>query len=218
MSRLGVLGVAALFAAVACRSGSTPPPADARLDPGKEPGEYSATVITTTQNGSKTSTSTTRTARSGDMRRYEWTENSARRVLIWRPDLAKSFLLDPDQKLYVELDDSAPTPGAGNTAEEIDRQLGDTPSPERVVTKQLEDATIDGSRCSVFETVVNFPSGDSELIRTFRIKDSDFTIRSEIEHGGSRSVVERREMKTSVAPEEFNVPADFRKVANLRRN
>ena len=71
-------------------------------NPSGEPEHYSATVVRTVSNGNSQETTITREVRSGEMLRQEWTEENESRVLIWRPDLGKSFLLDLESRTYVE--------------------------------------------------------------------------------------------------------------------
>jgi hypothetical protein len=97
-------------ASIACRN-RTQPVADAETGPAGEPENYSATVVRAIDDGVEREVSVTRVARSGEMRREDWTEQGGHRALIWRPDQGKAFLLDIDKQTYVELPLSFDMPG-----------------------------------------------------------------------------------------------------------
>ncbi|HVG21005.1 MAG TPA: hypothetical protein VNI02_18290 [Blastocatellia bacterium] len=233
---------------VACRSKS--PPAD--VDPGVagEPENYSATVVRSIDDGTEREASVTRVARSGELRREEWTEQAGRRALIWRPDRAKAFLLDLDKRMYVELplsfavgrglETDAPRAEAGQAMasddtnitrasdearravdpEAVERAVGDAPSPERVETRWLADQTIENHVCRVSEQRAIFSGGHAEITRTFRAVDlGGLAIRietvAEPRDGGAKVIISRRDIRTDVSPDEFVVPAEFRKVDKL---
>lgn len=204
-----------------CKSASRQElPAGAELPPASEPYEYSATVITIVDNGSQQRTTTGRVARSGEMRREEWIEDSQKRISIWRPDLGKSFLIDPDRGVYVEVETVAVDSDAESEADAIDRRLGDSIPPDRITTAGLPDEVINGYPCSGFEMLVYYPGEPEqpERTRTFRSKDFNLPIRTQVERGSVRTTIERRDIQTSVSPDEFNVPAGFRRVTALTRD
>jgi outer membrane lipoprotein-sorting protein len=218
MFRLVGLSVLALSLLLGCSNASRREPVpDAALEPASEPYEYSATVITIVGNGSQQRTTTTRVARSGEKRREEWTEDNQKRISIWRPDLGKSFLIDPDRGLYVEVEAPAVDSGTEGEPDAIDRSLGDTVPPDRITTTSLPEETINGYLCAGFEMLVYY-QGEPERTRTFRSKELNLPIRTQVERGGVRTTIERRDIQTSVSPDEFNVPSGFRRVPTLGRN
>jgi len=156
----------------------------------------------------------TRVARSGDKRREEWSEGGRDRVLIWRSDLGKWFLLDVGSKLFVE---SATQPSGEplGDVEYVERALGDLPTPERIETRQLPDQTIDGHRCAVSERTISY--GElKEVTVTFYAKDLSLALRLEVARpGGPKLITERRDVKTAVPAAEFEVPGDFKRVEKL---
>jgi hypothetical protein len=199
-----VMLVAALtllgLSSIACRSKSQP---DADVDPGLagEPENYSATVVRAIDDGVEREVSLTRVARSGEMRREEWTEQAGRRALIWRPDQARVFLLDLDKRIYAELPlsfgmgrglETSSARQAGNRAiggddagiaqasddarraidpEAVERVLDDAPSPASVETRWLADQTVENHLCRVSERRATFSDGHVEITRMFRALD-----------------------------------------------
>ncbi|HEX8088042.1 MAG TPA: hypothetical protein VF762_04270 [Blastocatellia bacterium] len=233
----------------ACRSRPQPD-----LDAGPvlagEPESYSATVVSAIDDGAVREASVTRVARSGELRREEWTEQAGRRALIWRPDQAKAFLLDLDRRTYIELtspfgagrkpgasmhgtetgqamadDDTGASHASDDSGravdpEAVERAVNDAPSPERVETRPLADQTIEGHVCSVSERRAIFSDGHAELTMTFRALDlGGLIIRietsAEPRNESVKTIVSRRDIKTDVSPDEFVVPAGFRKVDKL---
>lgn len=234
---------------IACRSRPRPDP-DAGPVTAGEPDTYSATVVSAIDDGAVREASVTRVARSGELRREEWTEQAGRRALIWRPDEAKVFLLDLDRRMYVELisplgagsklgagrpgteagqaiagDDTGVTRASDDSRravdpEAVERAVNDAPSPERVETRLLADQTIEDHVCRVSEQRAFFPDGHAELTRTFRAPDlGGLVIRietsAEPRDESVKVIVSRRDIKTDVSPDEFVVPAGFRKVDKL---
>src|SRR5205809_3242914 len=88
----------------ACNKPRQPKDRETSVEQNGEPEQYSATVIRTIYEGTSSETSVTHESRSGEKRREEWTERDQNRALIWRPDLGKSFMLDLDRRVYVELE------------------------------------------------------------------------------------------------------------------
>ena len=177
----------------------------------------------------------------GDQRREEWIEGGQNRALIWRPELGKSFLLDLDQRVYVELDlnvvgvrpsevgaensrqlSAAKSPAgleAGDkSVEAIDHYFSDAQSPTRVETRDLPAAVIDGHTCTVYERRSIYPDGHVETIRRFQARDLSglpLRVESETNQVTLRVTTQRRDIHIQVAPDTFIVPADFRKVERL---
>ena len=205
-----------------------------------EPEQYSATIVRTVDDGTSRSGTITREARSGEQRREEWMDAGHNRALIWRPDLGKCYLLDLDERLYVELEtgpnhamesqaeaktlnqtsEPARTDSADNLAQAIDRAIDDAPSPTRVETRLLQAEVIDGHSCRVYENRASFPDGHFEITRAFRASDFAWLalrIELESEPAATKVITERRDVRLDVAPDAFVVPADFKKVDKLAR-
>jgi hypothetical protein len=223
-----------------CRNRVPPGDGDGNFEPAGEPEQYSATVVRIVENGTSRETSVSREARSGEKRREEWTEEGQNRALIWRPDLGKSFLLDLDGRAYVEFEigghlpespaggsnphdvssaRTAASPDVGeSTVQAIDHDFGNTQMPTRVETRVLAPAVIDGHSCAVYEQRTNFYDGHGETTRSFRARDLSgliLRVESEADQGPARVITERRDVRVDVAPDMFNVPADFAKVEKL---
>jgi hypothetical protein len=235
--------VLALVLLLACACGKKPPSANGNKtdEHSGEPQHYSATVVRTVLGGKRTEV---RIARSGEMRREEWTQEGETRVIIWRPDLGRVFHLSVDRQLYVESDidgeqqpANAPRPsghgatsaiaegekGPANHPETVDRALGEEAGPERVETEGLPDEVVDGHTCRVLRRRASFVDGHVETALIFQARDLEgLAIRMETEtEGGSgrvKVITERRDIRTEVSPEQFVIPADFRRVRSLGGN
>ena len=249
LSSLLMLVAALTLLPLACR-GKSEPAVDVDIIPAREPESYSATVARAIDDGGEREVSVTRVARSGELRREEWSEPSGRRAMIWRPDQARAFLLDLDKRVYVELpisfgagrklettaagakveqaiagDDRMATQPANDAErvidpEAVERALADAPSPDRVETRRLADQTIENFVCKVFEQRAIFSDGHVEVTRTFRAPDlGGLAIRietaAEPQNESLKVIISRRDIKTDVSPDEFVVPAGFKKVDKL---
>lgn len=209
---------------------------DTDLARADEPEQYSALVVRIVDGGTGREERITRETRSGDKRREEWAELGQNRALIWRPDLGKSFLLDLDRRVYVELDITSshatgrvternnPRNDSGDPEHDglqaIDRALDDAPSPTRVETRQLPAAIIEGHPCKVYEQRASFPDGHIEITRVFRATDLNglaLRVEAESEPEALKVITERREATVDVATDAFTVPVDFKKVERLPR-
>jgi hypothetical protein len=166
------------------------------------------------------------------MRREEWSEQGATRALIWRPDLGKCFLLAPEKQEYIESSlnavDSLTAPptstatSAGDliSPESIDRAFSDVPSPTTVETRSLADQVIDNHACQVIEQRRTYADGHVEITVTFHARDlNGLAIREESQSTASsvKVITERRDIRTEVSPDEFAVPARFKRVDKLGR-
>lgn len=225
----------------ACRKPRQSKDGETSVEQAGEPEQYSATVIRTIYDGTTSETSVTHEARSGEQRREEWTERDQNRALIWRPDLGKSFLLDLDSRVYVELEITArhvggSDPGAGktgivsssqnasglnvgSTVQAIDHYFDDTQPPARVETRVLPPVVIDSHSCRVYEQRTIFLDGHTEITRRFRADDlAGLPLRIDCEsgEGGVRVTTERRDVRIEVATDSFVVPADFKRIERLR--
>lgn len=184
-----------------------------------EPERYSATVILTVEDGDRREVTVTRVARSGEMFREEWSQGGERRALILRPDLGKSFVLYLDRRTYSEslLIDGQNTEAqknGGAYAEEIERALGPVPAAGKIESLSLPDHAIDGHPCQVTQARTLFEDGRAEVTRVFRARDlAGLAIRVETETEAQgrrvRIITERRDIKTTVADDEFLIPPDF---------
>src|SRR5688572_20445294 len=89
---------------VSCRNNAEPPTLEATFVPTGEPATYTATIVRSIEDGEHRLVTETQVARSGDMRREEWTEKGERLALITRFDAGKSFLLNLGKQTYIETD------------------------------------------------------------------------------------------------------------------
>jgi hypothetical protein len=242
-----VLSATVLIAiAAACRAHPQSSTVDAGAETASEPEEYSARVIRTIEEGDHREVEETRLAVAGGKMRQEWREQGEPRVLIWRPDLGKSFLLAPDQGIYVESAiypdagefqqpaaaagiSSKPSGGSEEAAlkdryaldpESVERDVGASSVASEVQTKGLPDQTIDGHPCAVWLKHASFPDGRTEVTMTYRATDlAGLAIRIENESTSSSGTVkittERKDIQKKVSPDEFEVPAGFKKVDRL---
>lgn len=219
----------------ACRNRARPGEGDAGEELAGEPDQYSATIVRTIDNDANHETTITREFRSGEQRREEWTEQGQNRALIWRPDLGKSYLLDLDRQVYVEVDlaganeslhddshspDRASADSTNGLVQAVDRALDDSPSHDRIETRTLSALEVGGHMCKVYEQRATFPDGHTEITRTFRARDlGGLALRTELESepASVRIITERKDVSLDVAPEAFTVPANFKKVDRLER-
>lgn len=240
---MSLIASMSLWLIIGCREGAHPVDGDNSVPPAGEPDEYSATVVRIVEDGTARETSISREARSGEKRREEWTERGQNRALIWRPDLGKSFLLDLDQRVYVEVElttghSAELRAGAGNphdassllhpagsdtkdgAVQAIDHYFGDTQPPTRVETRVLPSVVIDGHTCVVYEQQAFFADAHSETTRRFHAGDlSGLSLRveSRAEQGSARVITERRDIRIDVGSDTFVVPAGFKRVEKLPR-
>ena len=238
-----VIAPMSLLLIVGCRNRARPANGDSDVPLAGEPDQYSATVLRTAEDGTGREIDISRETRSGEKRREEWTERGQNRALIWRPDIGKSFLLDLDQRVYVEIElatghldqsragasnpnnDSNPQRPGGPDSEDvtvqaIDHYFSDEQPPTRVETRVLPSVVIDGHACVVYEQRAFFTDGHSETARSFHAPDLSglvLRVESQAEQGSARLITERRDIRTDVAPDTFVVPADFKKVDKLPR-
>lgn len=223
----------------ACRDRARPAEVESERELKGEPDQYSTKIVRTIDNDASHETTTTREVRSGEQRREEWTEQGENRALIWRPDLGKSYLLDLDRQVYVEIDlaganqglrddshsqDRASADSTNGLVQAVDRSLDDAPSPDRVETRMLPALEVDGHLCKVYEQRATFPDGHTEITRTFRARDlGGLALRAESESqpASVRIITERKDVsldvRLDVAPGAFTVPANFKKVDKLER-
>jgi hypothetical protein len=228
-SRLAGL-VLLVICLISCRH--RPDAASVEIIAAGEPDVYAATVTRLAVDGEARETTSGSVARRGDWRREQWTEAGAARALILRPDLGKGYLLDLDRRLYVEFDSGTTSPAAAVrdaapsasesappaiSLEEVERALSDAPAPVQVALRVLGDETIEDHPCQVIEERATFADGRVEVTRSRRARDlAGLPLLIEVESpNGARLTTERRDVRLDVSPEDFAVPASFRKVDQL---
>lgn len=235
LSSLLLIAIAATTILVgnACRNRARTGSDEAEKVLGSEPDEYSATTIRTVVDGSIQQAVVTREARSGELRREEWTEQGHHRAFILRADLGKTYLLDLDREAYVEtmLDggneglssnsqsqDRADGDSTSRLVQEVDRAIEDAPLPDHVETRELSSTEIEGHSCKVYEQRASFPDGHIEITKTFRATDlRGVVLRAESysEPPLVRVITERKDISLDVSADAFTVPASFKKVDKL---
>jgi hypothetical protein len=202
-----------------------------------EPEIYAATVTRRAFDGEAREQDVSEEAKRGDWRREQWTEAGTRCALIQRPDLGKTYLLDLDHHLYVEMNfatpssqaspngaaretsrtDAEPSPATASEAEEIDRAFRDALDPIRVESRALADEVLQGYACQVIESRATFADGRTEVTRSRRARMlAGLPLLIEVESAnGARLTIERRDIRLDVGEDEFAVPADFKRVERL---
>jgi hypothetical protein len=209
----------------------------AAIIPAGEPEAYSATVTRTAVDGEARDETVSRVARRGDWRREQWSEAGGERALIWRPDLGKRYLLDLNNRLYIEFafaagpvgkapPDAAHNPAVqgGETttptvidAGDIDRVLSDAPAMIQVEVRVLADQTLQDHPCQVIEERATLANGRLEVTRSRRARDlAGLPLLIEVESAsGARLTIERRDLRLDPSNDDFAVPSGFRKVDKL---
>jgi hypothetical protein len=217
-----LIATSAITLTLACHKRGPSNEADNDTRPIGEPEQYSATIVRIVDDGTNQQTSVTREARSGEKRRQEWTEENHNHALIWRPDLGKGFLLDLDERDYVEIEITRghePERTTDSLVEAVDRVLDDAPSPTSVEIRALPDQMIGGYQCRVSEQRASFPDGHTETVKTFRARDlNGLAVRTETETDIRivKVITERRDIVTEIATDAFEVPSDFKRVERLK--
>jgi hypothetical protein len=189
-----------------------------------EPERYAARIVHTIEDDQGRRVSESRIARSADLLREEWSEQGQTIAMLWRPDIGKSFLLLLDKHEYVEtaIAGAHLSESTGEISQgEIERWFEEPARPTSVETCVLADYRLDGHPCRVLQRRASFADGHIEVSTVFRALDlSGLALRIETEtvDAGSRIkvTVEYRDVTTEVSPDEFNVPANFKKVAAIR--
>jgi hypothetical protein len=210
----------------------------AAMIPAGEPEVYSATVTRLAVDGAARASLASLVERRGDWRREQWSGALGERAVILRPDLGKGYMLDLNNRLYVEFDYAASLAGgpprdagralsdapgsagdatAAINADEVDRALSDAPAPVQVETRVLADQTVQGHVCQVIEERVTMAEGRIEVTRSRRARDlAGLPLLIEVESAsGARVTIERRDIRLDAAPDDFAIPAGFRKVDRL---
>ena len=232
-----LIAIAALSVLIgeACRKRGQTEHTESEMKPGTEPDEYSAAMVRTVLDGEHQQMTLTKEARSGELRRVEWSEGVQNLAIILRPDLGKSYLLDLDRQQYVESSLNSDNQTAGSDSQmkdrtnsdaaslidqAVDRAIDDAPSPDHVETLSLSPSDIDGHFCNVREQRATFIDGHSEITKIFRAADlGELTLRTEAysEPASVRIITERKNVTLSVAPGAFLVPSNFKRVDKLTR-
>ena len=199
-----------------------------------EPASYSGTVVRIIEDGDQHQEIINRIVVAPDKRREEWTENGTRRIAILRFDTGKSYLLDPERHLYTETDlnpNTTQTKKSGGAESVTEAEKGDSSSssaatewladefreePTNLENKTLPDETIAGERCKVTESRARFADGRTEITKVFRaMRLGGLAIKMETEsiaaNHRAKIITERRDLKFDVSPDEFTIPAEFKK-------
>ena len=216
-----------------CRHRSHVESIETEKESGAEPDQYSATVVRTVIDGTSRQSMTTKEARSGELRREEWTEEGQNRALILRPDIGKVYLMDLDSQVYaeIELNDSNKNldsqiqnredkDSTTDLVQAVDRVTDDTQSPDAVETRAVGFEDVDGHPCQVHERRTTFVDGHVEITKNFRAPDlGGLILRSESssEPPSVTTITERRDVSADVAPGTFAVPSNFKRVDKLSR-
>ena len=216
-----------------CRTNTDPaPPARGGVQIPGEPGNYSAKVSRTFDDGTKKVVTDSRVARFGEMLREQWSENGETFVSIWRPDLGKVYLLCLERRVYVESElngDWKPEVRSAMTGlsgvprldpDAVDRAFDYEDPSEQDETDELPEETVEGRRCRVLRQRTVFANGLIETTRTFRSPELEglaVRVESETEGPGTRIKIltERRDVRTNVTPDQFEIPSGFKRVDSL---
>jgi len=225
---------------IACRNESNK--SEKEIQPAGEPENYSATVVRIIDDGTKQETTISVEARSGELRREEWTEAGHARALILRPADGKSFLLDLESRTYIEVDAgseitaSAQSVGAkparlssvqnnealsgpDSTALGIEHYFDDSQPPTRLETQTLPDKVVDGHQCVVIEVRATYEDGHTETTRRFIATDLFrllLRVECESDQSNTKIITERRNVSLDVRSDLFEVPADFKRVDRVQ--
>ncbi len=233
----------AIFLVAYCRKHSNPPTIETTIETTGEPETYTATIVRSIEDGEQSFVTETQVARSGDMRREEWTEKGERLALITRFDSGKSFLLKLSQQTYIETDlalnvtekskptsvkgiqnsDDAekPSPATGHQISAMDFvEDRFAEEPTSLETFALPDVYLASQLCKVVEKRAIFADGRTEVTKIFRAENlSRLAIRTERETSLStqrlKVVTEWRDIKPDAAPDDFVVPVNFKKVQSF---
>jgi hypothetical protein len=229
-----------IFFAVSCRNNAKPPALEATFVPSGEPPTYTATIVRSIEEGEHRLISETQVARSGDMRREEWTEKGERLALITRFDAGKSFLLNLGKQTYNETDfawkatekSKSSSANEVQNADDAEKQRSAakeqtsamgfvedrfTEEPTGLENRALPDEYIANQLCKVSEKRASFADGRTEVTRTFRAeKLSGLALKTESETFSPtqrvKVVTEWRDIKLEASPDHFVVPSNFKKV------
>ena len=164
---------------------------------GGEPVAWSATIVRTFVTDGRTTTSTTRFARSGDRTRLEWTEGDRRMALIVRPDLSVSWLVDLVANSYVEtaIDANGAAIPSGEpeplTAQQVEAAVaaGSPVDGFAVRRERIGEETVDGHPCLVYRSRIEALDGTASEATVWEASDfAGIAIRSEV-RGATESLV-----------------------------
>jgi hypothetical protein len=241
--RLGLLFIflaSTIIFAVSCRQSAKPSTAEPVITTPGEPETYTATIVRSIENGESNERTETRVARSGDMRREEWTEKGERLALITRFDSGKSFFLNLNKQIYTEIDlalnapEQSKTGNAVNAAnatntEKTESEAGRQAAamdfvednfaeePVKIETRALADEYISNQLCKVIERRAGFADGRTEVTKSFYAeKLSGLAVKTERESFSSthriKVIMEWHDIKLTASADDFVVPAKFKKV------
>jgi hypothetical protein len=233
----------AICFAVSCRNPARPPALEPAIAPAGEPETYTATIVRSIEDGQHQEITETRVARSGDMRRQEWKEAGERWAFITHFDSGKSFTLNLSRQTFIEadLEGVAVEKPKTRSAEEVqnstdvEKQRSATgqqtsamdfvedsfaEQPTSLENRALPDEYIANELCKVAETRASFTDGRTEVTRIFRAQNlSGLALKTERETSSStqrtKVVTEWRDIKLGVSPDDFVIPANFKKVQSF---
>ena len=167
------------------------------------------------------------------MRREEWTEKGERLALITRFDSGKSFYLNLSKQTYIETDlarialektksnNDAEKQGAREQTSAMDFvEDSFAEQPESLDKRALPDEYILNQLCKVVEKRTHFADGRTEVTKIFRPERlSSLAIKTEMEtislNHRVKVVTEWRDIKLNASPEDFVVPANFKRVQSF---
>jgi outer membrane lipoprotein-sorting protein len=230
-----------IFTAASCRNSAKPPTLEANFAPTSEPETYTATIVRSIEDGEQSEISETQVARLGDMRREEWTEKGERLAFITRFDSGKSFYLNLSKQTYIETDlpriavEKTKSANEVQNSNDAEKQRSDAreqtsamdfvednfaESATSLDSRALPDEYIANQLCKVVEKRLSFADGRTEVTKIFRTERfSNLAIKTEMEtisqNHRVKVVTEWRNIKLDASPEDFVVPANFKKVQSF---
>ena len=233
----------AIVLAISCRNQAKPPLQEATLAPAGEPETYTATIVRSIEDDQHSEITETRVTRSGDMLREEWTEKGEKWAFITRFDTGKSFTLNLSRQTYMETEFAGVATERAKTKvaqEAQDLTEAEKPSstggqqtpamdfvednftqqPISLENRALPDEYLANQLCKVAEKRAGFADGRTEVTRIFRAENlSGLAIKTESESSSStrrtRVVTEWRDIKLDASPDDFVVPANYKKVQSF---
>jgi hypothetical protein len=227
---------------IACRPNPAPPAVvEENQMPAGEPEIYTASLVHIMEDGERRESRETRVARSGNLRREEWSENGERMALISHFDSGKTFLLNLGRQLYTETDLARPGPektrpgSPGPAAKALEAEAAEAgrqaealefaedhfaEQPVSLENLPLADVYIADQLCKVTQKRAAFADGRTEVTTLFRAENLfGLVLKSERESlaAGRRLKLssEWRELKLSASADDFVIPAGFKRVASF---
>jgi hypothetical protein len=240
LALLFILIASTIIFTVSCRQSAKPPTTEATIASLGEPETYTATIVRSIEDGKQSELTETRVARSGDMRREEWTEKGERWALIIRFDSGKSFFLNLNKQIYTETDlalkaSEKSKPGnAADRSNAVDAEKVESESsrqaaamdfventfaeePVSLENRALVDEYIANQLCKVTERRASFADGRTEVTKMFCAENLfGLAMKTEKETVSPtyrvKVITEWRDIKLVASADDFVVPANFKKV------